>query len=105
MLERHFSEPWSVEELDACFVVKDLNGQALAYMYFEKEPRHRHRRSELLARDEAQRIAAIFAKLPQLLQRSDSTPVRGILRRVADRGGCLSAASRRPVSRTRRPIP
>ena len=34
--ERHFPEPWSVEELDACFVVKDLNGQALAYMYFEK---------------------------------------------------------------------
>jgi hypothetical protein len=36
-------------------VVKDLNGQALAYMYFEKEAR-RHRR-ELLTRDEAQRIA------------------------------------------------
>ena len=65
MPERHFPEPWSVEELDACFVVKDLNGQALAYMYFEKEPRRRFRR-ELLTRDEAQRIAAIFAKLPEL---------------------------------------
>ena len=32
MPERHFPEPWSVEELDSCFVVKDLNGQALAYM-------------------------------------------------------------------------
>ena len=70
MPERHFPEPWSVEELDACFVVKDSNGQALAYMYFEKEPRRRHRRSELLTRDEAQRVAAIFAKLPELLQRS-----------------------------------
>ena len=70
MSERHFPEPWSVEELDTCFVVKDLNGQALAYMYFEKESRHRHRRrSELLTRDEARRIAAIFAKLPELLQR------------------------------------
>ena len=28
---------WSVEELDSCFVVKDASGQALAYMYFEKE--------------------------------------------------------------------
>jgi hypothetical protein len=70
MPERHFPEPWSVEELDACFVVKDLNGQALAYMYFEKESRHRHRRGELLTRDEARRIAAIFAKLPELLKRS-----------------------------------
>ena len=66
MPDRHFPPPWSVEELDTCFVVKDLNGQALAYMYFEKEPRRPFRR-ELLARDEAQRIAAVFAKLPELL--------------------------------------
>jgi hypothetical protein len=59
MPERHFPEPWlSVEELDACFVVKDLNGQALAYVYFEKESRQGHPRSELLTRDEARRIAA-----------------------------------------------
>jgi hypothetical protein len=42
--ERHFPPPWSVEELDSCFVVKDLNGQALAYMYFEKEQYRRRRR-------------------------------------------------------------
>jgi hypothetical protein len=29
MPERQFPPPWSVEELDSCFVVKDLNGQAL----------------------------------------------------------------------------
>jgi hypothetical protein len=67
LAERHFPPPWSVEELDSCFVVKDANGQALAYMYFEKEPLRRYRRSELLTHDEAQRIAAIFAKLPELL--------------------------------------
>jgi len=27
--------PWSVEEQPACFVVRDHNGQALAYVYFE----------------------------------------------------------------------
>jgi hypothetical protein len=66
MSERNFPPPWSVEELDSCFVVKDANGQALAYMYFEKET-HRRFRRELLTRHEAQRIATVFAKLPQLL--------------------------------------
>jgi hypothetical protein len=64
---RTFPPPWSVDELDSCFVVSDASGQVLAYMYFEKEPLRRYRRSELLTRDEAQRIAAVFAKLPEML--------------------------------------
>ena len=35
---RRFPPPWSVEELDACFVVRDDSGQALTYVYFEDEP-------------------------------------------------------------------
>jgi len=35
---RRFPPPWSVEELDACFVVKGRDGQKLAYVYFEDEP-------------------------------------------------------------------
>jgi hypothetical protein len=35
---RRFPPPWSVEETDACFIVKDHAGQALAYVYFEEEP-------------------------------------------------------------------
>ena len=31
---RRFLPPWTVEELDACFVVRDHNGQALAYVAF-----------------------------------------------------------------------
>jgi hypothetical protein len=30
---RHFPPPWTVEETDACFVVRDHNGQALAHVY------------------------------------------------------------------------
>ena len=31
---RRFPPPWTVEELDACFVVKDSGGQQLAYVYY-----------------------------------------------------------------------
>jgi hypothetical protein len=57
---------WSVEETDACFIVRDANGQALAYVYFEEEPGRRSA-AHLLTRDEARRIAANIAKLPGLL--------------------------------------
>ena len=40
----------SQQELDSCFVVKDANGQPLAYMYFEKEPRRGFRRELLTLR-------------------------------------------------------
>jgi hypothetical protein len=29
---RRFSPPWSDEETDACYIVLDVNGQALAYV-------------------------------------------------------------------------
>ena len=41
MLARRFPPPWTVEEQPAYFVVRDQNGQALAYVYFEDEPGRR----------------------------------------------------------------
>jgi hypothetical protein len=55
-MSRRFPPPWSVEETDACFIVKDGAGQKLAYVYFEEEPGWRSA-AHLLTYDEARRIA------------------------------------------------
>jgi hypothetical protein len=47
-----FPPPWSVEDQEACFVVRDHDGQQLAYVYFEDEPGRRSA-AKLLTRDEA----------------------------------------------------
>ena len=33
---RRFPPPWSVEETEPCFIVRDADGHALAYVYFEE---------------------------------------------------------------------
>jgi hypothetical protein len=35
------SPPWVIEDNGACFIVRDRNEQALAYVYYEREPRRR----------------------------------------------------------------
>jgi hypothetical protein len=41
MTARRFPPPWTIEDIDAAFVVKDSSGQKLAYVYYEEEPDRR----------------------------------------------------------------
>ena len=64
---RRFPPPWTVEELEAGFKVVDSNGQTLAYIYGNADPRDAAI-AKSLTLDEARRIAGGIAKLPVLLR-------------------------------------
>jgi len=61
MSEHRFPAPWTVDDADGkldrrCFIVRDVNGQALAYVRFEDEP-GRRAAAKPSARDKTWRIA------------------------------------------------
>jgi hypothetical protein len=65
---RRFPAPWSAELQPNYYVVRDADGQQLAYVYYEDEPGRRSA-AKLLTK-EARRIASNVAKLPELVPRN-----------------------------------
>jgi hypothetical protein len=66
MPERRFPPPWTAEVTPNCFIVRDANGQALSYIYYESEPGRRSGSQAAHTRRGAKDVSNI-AKLPDLL--------------------------------------
>src|SRR6185312_6857475 len=81
---RRFPPTWDVEDNGSCFIVRDANGQALSYVYYENEGGRRTAAS-LLTHDEARRIAANIAR-----------PTKSTPRRADRRTICAATATRQP---------
>ena len=66
---RRLPPPRTVEEYRGIsYIVRDANNFAVAYVYFENEP-GRRAAANLMSKDEARKIAAGIAKLPDLLRK------------------------------------
>ena len=69
-MPRRFPPPWTAEKIAGGFVVRDANGQTLAYVY-SRANEAEAMQAKVLTMDEARRIAVNIARLPNLLGHRD----------------------------------
>jgi hypothetical protein len=67
---RRFPVPWHADPIPGGYVVRDANGQGLAYIY-ARDTEVESRQANVLTKDEARRIAVNIARLPELLEKAD----------------------------------
>jgi hypothetical protein len=67
-MARRFPAPWSAEQIPGGYKVVDATGQALAYVY-ARDSKAQADIAKVLTMDEARRIVANIARLPDLLKR------------------------------------
>jgi hypothetical protein len=58
---RRFPPPWHADTMPGGYIVRDANGQALAYVYSRDNPAEA-RQAKVLTKDEARRIAVNIAR-------------------------------------------
>ena len=79
---RHFPPPWTVEDKDAYFIVRDHSRQDLAYVYAEDK----RTSAKPLTRDEARRIAAKMPEASEAVSGGDCSAGE----RVASQAGLVT---------------
>jgi hypothetical protein len=70
MTSRRFPAPWQADPMPGGYVVRDPNGQALAYIY-SRDNTTEALQAKMLTKDEARRIAINMARLPELLGKAE----------------------------------
>ncbi len=63
---RRFPPPWHADPMPGGYVVRDANGQTLAFVY-SRDSDAEARQAKVLTKDEARRIAVNLAQLQELL--------------------------------------
>jgi hypothetical protein len=67
---RRFPPPWRADRIPGGYVVRDDNGQAIAYLYARANEAEA-RQAKVLIADEARRIAVNIARLPEVLGKGE----------------------------------